>query len=57
MIIRYLEELLVFWNRAKEGGRKSFRFEELDERFFMEFMRGCYVPYLDAVNRDLELRE
>ena len=52
-----LEELLVFWNRAKEGGRKSFRFEELDERFFMEFMRGCYVPYLDAVNRDLELRE
>ena len=52
-----LEELLVFWNRAKEGGRKSFRFEELDDRFFLEFKRGYYVPYLDAVNLDLELRD
>ena len=51
------EELCGFWNRAKEGGRKSFRFEELDERFFMEFMRGCYVPYLDAMNLDLEIRD
>lgn len=52
-----LEELLVFWKRAKEGGRKSFRLEELDDRFFMEFHHGCYVPYLDAINLDLELRE
>ena len=52
-----LEELLVFWKRAKEGGRKSFRLEELYERFFMEFHHGCYVPYLDAINLDLELRE
>ncbi len=51
------EELRGFWNRAKEGGRKSFRFEELDGRFFMEFFRGCYVPYLDAMNLDLEIRD
>ena len=51
------EELYRFWMRAKEGGRKSFRFDELDSRFFLEFMRGCYVPYLDAMNLDLELRE
>ena len=51
------EELHRFWMRAKEGGRKSFRFDELDSRFFLEFMRGCYVPYLDAMNLDLELRE
>ena len=51
------EELCRFWKRAKEGGRKSFRFEELDERFFMEFFRGCYVPYLDAMNLDLEIRD
>ncbi len=50
-------EILVFWNRAKEGGRKSFRFEELDPSFFLELKSGCYVPYLDGMNRDLELRE
>lgn len=51
------EELLSFWKRGTEGGRKSFRFDELDERFFMELTGGCYVPYLDAINLDLELRE
>jgi len=50
-------EIQVFWNRAKEGGRKSFRFEELDPSFFLELKNGCYVPYLDGMNRDLELRE
>ena len=51
------EELYKFWMRAQNGGRKSFRFDELDERFFMKFFRGCYVPYLDALNLDLELRD
>ena len=51
------EELYRFWMRAQNGGRKSFRFDELDERFFMKFFRGCYVPYLDALNLDLELRD
>ena len=51
------EELYKFWMRAQNGGRKSFRFDELDERFFMKFFRGCYVPYLDVLNLDLELRD
>ena len=50
-------ELRIFWDRSREGGRKSFRFDELNPRFFMEFQRGCYVPYLDAMNLDLEMRE
>ena len=54
--MRY-QEILKFWNRAKEGGRKSFRFEELDAAFFMELKNGWYVPYLDGMNLDLELRE
>lgn len=28
------EELYRFWMRAQNGGRKSFRFDELDERFY-----------------------
>ena len=48
---------MKFWKRAQNGGRKSIRFEELDEEFFMDFYRGYYIPYLDAVNQDLELRD
>lgn len=51
------DEMLAFWKRAEDGGRKSFRFDELDPRFLMELKNGCYVPYLDAMNLDLELRE
>ena len=28
-------ELLVFWRRMEEGGRKSFRREELDEKYYL----------------------
>lgn len=54
--MRY-EEMKRFWERAAEGGRKSIRYEELDPRFFLELKQGCYVPYLDAVNLDLEIRD
>lgn len=52
-----LEELLFFWKRAKEGGRKSFRFSELNENFFLETERGYYLPYLNLMNQDLELSD
>ena len=54
--MRY-EEMMKFWNRAKKGGRKSFRLEELDPEFFMELRRGSLVPYLDGINKDLDVRE
>lgn len=50
-------EMLSFWNRARDGGRKSIRYDELDARYFMSLVNGCYVPYLDAINLDLEARE
>lgn len=50
-------ELYRFWMRAQEGGRKSFRLDELEERYFMDFTRGYYIPYLDAVSLDLAERE
>ena len=50
-------EILKFWNRAAEGGRKSFRIEELEPEFFMEVKGGGNIPYLDAVNKDLEIRD
>ena len=53
--MRYAE-LLKFWNRKLEGGRKSFRYEELDEAFFLNETPGVFIPYLEALQKDLELR-
>jgi len=50
------EKLMEFWNRAKEGGRKSFRYEELEPEYFLSSKGGILVPYLDAVQKDLEKR-
>lgn len=51
-----LKELLVFWERAREGGRKSFRYEELDPQFFLSLEHGFLIPYLDTLQKDLDLR-
>ena len=51
------EMLLYFWNRAEEGGRKSFRYEELNPEYILPKKSGVLVPYLDALQKDLEDRE
>lgn len=51
------EEIDRFWNRAQEGGRKSVRYEELNPKYFMTLKNGCMVPYLDALQIDLENRD
>ena len=51
------EEIKKFWERMENGGRKSVRFEELDPKFFMNLKGGVYVPYLEMLKKDLELRE
>ena len=48
-----LSELLTFWERAKSGGRKSFRFDELTKEYFFKSKAGAFVPYLDMVQKDL----
>ena len=51
------DKLYEFWKRAQDGGRKSFRFEELDPAFILPKKHGVLVPYLDALKLDLETRE
>ena len=51
-----LKDLLVFWKRAGEGGRKSFRYEELDQDFYLMPHGGYLVPYLDGLQKDLDRR-
>ncbi len=49
--------LHYFWNRAKEGGRKSFRYEELNPDYLLPKKNGILVPYLEILKKDLEDRE
>lgn len=58
-ILYYLpyEILLYFWDRAKEGGRKSFRYDELNPEYILPHKGGILVPYLDALQKDLDDRE
>ena len=58
-VLYYLpyEMLRFFWDRAKEGGRKSFRYEELNPAYVLPKKNGILVPYLEGVKLDLEERE
>lgn len=51
------EMLRFFWDRAREGGRKSFRFEELNPQYQLPKKNGILVPYLELLKKDLEDRE
>lgn len=46
-----------YWERAKNGGRKSFRFDELDPHYQISTHNGVFVHYLEMLQQDLENRD
>ncbi|MCR5669899.1 MAG: Holliday junction resolvase RecU, partial [Butyrivibrio sp.] len=52
-------QLKEFWDRAQNGGRKSFRHDELDPSFIIGSQKdvGILIPYLDILQKDLDTRE
>ena len=52
------KKLQEFWKRAEDGGRKSFRRDELEDSFVIQSPgeQGILIPYLDAIQKDLENR-
>lgn len=50
-------QLYSFWERQNSGGRKSFRFEELDPSFILNKKSGIFVPYLEMLQKDLDERD
>lgn len=52
-----LTELLRFVKRREEGGLKHFKTEELDENFYLPSAGGAIVPYLEGIQKDLDMRE
>ncbi len=51
---RKLEE---FVNRYKNGGKKSFHYNELDEKYIITSKKGILIPYLDTLQVDLQERK
>lgn len=50
-------DLLVFWKRMEEGGRKSFTYDELDKSWQIGHYRDILVHYLELIKKDLEWRD
>ncbi len=48
--------VLKFWNRMKDGGRKSFRYEELDQTYIIRSHSGVMLHYLEQIKLDLSER-
>ena len=42
--------------RMKKGGRKSFRFEEIDLDYEINVKNGFFIHYLEKIQKDLEER-
>lgn len=51
-----LSDINRFWNRMKEGGRKSFTYDEVDHSFSVDRKGEYLVHYLEALQRDLDRR-
>ncbi len=50
-------EIRRFWQRKEDGGRKSFRVEEMERSIRLHQGRGVLIPYLDGLKEDLMRRE
>lgn len=50
-------DVKVFWDRAVNGGRKSFLREELDQSYQIRMTNQVFIHYLEQLNHDLAERE
>ncbi len=51
------QKLKEFYNRMKNGGRKSFRFEEIDKNYRIYGKNGVPVHYLEMLAKDMAERD
>lgn len=50
-------EMRCFWDRAENGGRKSFTYDEIDKSYRIEPGEGNPVPFLKLLQKDMDERE
>lgn len=46
-----------FWDKGKNGGKKSFKFDELDEKWLIKKGNNVIIPYLEKIKLDMEERD
>lgn len=51
------DEILRFWTRMEEGGRKSFTYDEVDKSWQIRSCRDIFVHYLEMIQKDLDRRD
>lgn len=50
-------DIIKFWERAENGGRKSFTYDEVNKEFKIRSHSGIMVHYLEMLQKDLDLRQ
>ncbi|MBQ0058876.1 MAG: Holliday junction resolvase RecU [Lachnospiraceae bacterium] len=51
------KEMKSFWDRMEAGGRKSFRYDELNYKHFLKETNLMTLPILEGIQMDLNERE
>ena len=51
------KQILEFYNRSLNGGRKSFTIDEIDKSTRINSYKGVPVHYLEEIKKDLESRD
>ncbi len=48
-------DILSWWNRREEGGRKSFTYEEVDKSYPIKASGNALLHYLEPLSRDIQM--
>ena len=48
-----LSDIVYFWNRGKNGGRKSFTYDEIDKTLQIPIKNGVFLHFLEQLQLDL----
>lgn len=49
-------DILFFWNRMLNGGKKSFNYGEIDKKYLIPSKKDIFIHYLECIQRDLDER-
>ena len=50
-------DIMKFWLRGENGGRKSFTYDEIDKNYQIHGSKGVIVHSLEALQKDISIRE
>ena len=52
-----LSVLNEYFSKIKNGGKHYIDYNDLDKEFFVQIKKGIYVHYLEALQKDIKLRD